>query len=83
MSQAVQTPDQDLMVLADVVTLWVASRAAPKEFWSLREALIWANAHADKARLTLFRPPSEDVGAIWIKPDQIERLALHLTARAA
>lgn len=81
MSQA--TPDQELTRLADLVTLWVASRPAPKEFWSLREALIWANARADKAHLTLFRPPSEDAGAIWIKPDQIERLARGLSAKAA
>lgn len=77
------TPDEDLMRAADVVTLWVASRPAPKEFWSLREALAWANAHADRALITLFRPPSEQAGAVWIKPDQIERLARGIGALAA
>lgn len=83
MTEVHPTPDEDLVPVADLVTLWVASRPAPKEFWSLREALAWANGHVEKSRITLFRPPCKGTAAIWIKPDQIERLAHGLAARAA
>jgi hypothetical protein len=75
--------DEDLIAQSDVVTIWVACPPAPKDTWSLVEALAWATAHHESDRITLFRPPGTDGGAAWIAPEQIRRLALLLHPEAA
>lgn len=59
----------------DRVTLWVANLAAPKDIWSLREAVMWADTHPDRARIVLFRPPGAGERAIWLDTVQINALA--------
>lgn len=75
--------DDDLLAVADTVTIWVACPAAPRDIWSLAEALAWAVAHPRSAKITLFRPPAMDHRAAWLKPDQIARLAAALAKRTA
>ena len=70
-------PEQELLDVFDVTTIWVASPKAPKDCWTLREAVVWAMAHPARDRITLFRPPSAERGAAWIKPEQLQRLADH------
>ena len=76
-------PDEDLLAIADKVTVWVASPPAPKDVWSLADAVGWAMSHPRRATITLFRPPAADARAAWVKPDQIERLAVALASRRA
>lgn len=71
-------PDDDLLLAADTVTIWVACPPAPKDVWSLAEAVAWAMNHPMSAKVTLFRPPALDDRAVWIKPEQIARLAVAL-----
>lgn len=76
-------PDDDLLLVADKVTIWVACPAAPKDVWSLAEAVAWAMSHPLSAKITLFRPSDSDHRAAWVKPDQIARLGAALTKRRA
>lgn len=71
-------PDAELIEDADAVTVWVAGLHAPADVWSLREAIAWAMAQADREKITLFRPPAKTLRAAWVKFDQFERLALVL-----
>lgn len=75
--------DEDLLAAADKVTVWVARPAAPKDVWSLAEAVAWAMRHPLRDKITLFRPPASDLRAAWVNPDQIERLAAALAGRQA
>lgn len=72
-------PDDELLAVADVVTVWVATPEAPTDFWSLTEAIAWVMRQPERAKITLFRPPDREARAAWLKPDQIERLAFALT----
>lgn len=76
-------PDDELAVAADKVTVWVASPPAPRDVWSLADAVAWAMESPDRNRITLFRPPSADLCAAWVKADQIERIAILLAGRQA
>jgi hypothetical protein len=76
-------PDDDLLLAADKVTIWVACPAAPRDVWSLAEAVAWAASQPLSAKITLFRPPDPDHRAAWIKPEQIARLAIALGNRLA
>lgn len=71
-------PDEELLAVADVVTVWVATPDAPTDFWSLADAIAWVARQPNRAKITLFRPPDADVRAAWLRPDQIERLVLAL-----
>lgn len=73
-------PDEELLAVADVVTVWVATPDAPTDFWSLAEAIAWVTRQPNRAKITLFRPPDADFRAAWLKADQIERLVLALTS---
>lgn len=76
-------PDADLRKLADKVTIWVAAPMAPKDVWSLREAIAWAMAAPNADTITLHRPSRDDEPAAWLKPDQIARLWHSLSASRA
>ncbi len=71
--------DGDLIAAADTVTVWVATKDAPTDVWSLAEAVAWVMRQPDRARITLFRPPGDGARAVWLGPEQIERLAFALT----
>lgn len=71
-------PDDELIEVADVVTIWVAKGDAPTDVWSLAEAVAWTMAQPDRHNLSLFRPPDRQVRAAWVDFDQIERLAFAL-----
>jgi hypothetical protein len=72
--------DEDLLAVADDVTVWVATPDAPTDCWSLREAVAWVMSRDERASVTLFRPPGEDMRAAWVKAEQIQRLAELLRA---
>jgi hypothetical protein len=76
-------PDEELLAVADVVTVWVATPDAPSDMWSLGEAVAWVMRQPNRATMTLFRPPGDGVCAAWLKFDQIERLALVLAPDVA
>jgi len=65
-------PDDELTRDADRVTIWIASPPAPRDVWSLRDALCWA---AGRGPVTLHRPSREDRPAAWVDPEQVARLA--------
>jgi len=67
--------DEDLLAVADDVTVWVATPDAPTDCWSLREAVSWVMAREERANVTLFRPPGSHMRAAWVRPEQIQRLA--------
>lgn len=71
-------PDDDLLAVSDVVTIWVASLQAPTDMWSLAEAISWVVRQPNPKQLTLFRPPGAGVRAAWVEFEQIERLAFAL-----
>jgi hypothetical protein len=71
-------PDDELLAVADVVTIWVATPDAPTDMWSLTDAIVWVMGRKDRERISLFRPPDKNVRAAWVTPEQIERLALSL-----
>lgn len=71
-------PDEELLAVADVVTVWVATPDAPTDFWSLADAIAWVTRQPNRAKITLFRPPDKSLRAAWVKFDQIERLAFAL-----
>lgn len=73
----------ELLTATEKVTVWVASPPAPKDVWSLADAVSWAMSHPQRDTITLFRPPAADVRAAWVKPDQIARLAAALGSRLA
>jgi hypothetical protein len=75
-------PDDELLSVAEMVTVWVATPDAPADVWSLAEAVAWIMRQPEREKITLFRPPAKDLRAAWVKPDQIERLARALTADA-
>jgi hypothetical protein len=68
-------PDDELLASADMATVWVATPDAPADVWSLSEAIAWTMQQPNRDRITLFRAPAKDLRAVWLKPDQIERLA--------
>ena len=76
-------PDDELLQHADQVTIWVASVKAPRDIWSLREAIAWVNASPEAGKIGLHRPAREGVRAAWLKPDQIERLSAALCESVA
>lgn len=76
-------PDHELAAAADKVTVWVASPPGPRDVWALADAVAWAMESPDRNRITLFRPPSIDMRAAWVKADQIERIAILLAGRQA
>jgi hypothetical protein len=76
-------PDDELIAVADVVTVWVATQGAPTDFWSLAEAVAWVMRQPDRARITLLRPPDKNSRAAWLNPVQIERLAFALAPEPA
>lgn len=65
-------PDDELLGDADRVTIWVASRPAPKDVWSLREAAIWASA---RPGVTLHRPARDGRPPIWLDAEQVLRVS--------
>jgi hypothetical protein len=65
-------PDEDLVKDADRVTIWIASPPAPKDVWSLREAVRWAS---ERGAVTLHRPSRDDAPSAWVGPDQVTRLS--------
>ena len=67
--------DEALLEVADDVTVWIATPDAPTDCWSLRDAVLWVMSRADRANVTLFRPPGKDVRAAWVRHEQIRRLA--------
>lgn len=76
-------PVADLLAAVNRVTVWVARPPAPKDVWSLAEAIAWAMRQPLRGKITLFRPPASDLRAAWVNPDQIERLAAALASRQA
>lgn len=80
---ATTLPDHDLIACAHVVTLWMANRGAPADFWSLADAVAWVMRQPDRSTITLFRPPAKAVRAAWLKPEQIARLAVAFVPQPA
>jgi hypothetical protein len=80
---ATTIPDRELLEAADVVTVWVAAPPAPRDIWSLADAVAWVMRQPNCAKISLFRPPGGGVRAAWIEFAQIERLASALAATAA
>lgn len=64
-------PDEELLGDADRVTIWVASRPAPKDVWSLRDAAAWA---AERPGVTLHRPARDGRPPIWLDAEQVRRV---------
>jgi hypothetical protein len=75
--------ENELVADADRITIWIANIRAPKDIWSLREAIGWALKHPDRARISLHRPSHNDRAPLWIDAEQIERLAVLIKAPGA
>jgi hypothetical protein len=68
-------PEQRLIAWADTVAIWVANGPAPKDVWSLREAIAWVESQPNKAGIRLFCPDDPTHRSVWLSPDQIARLS--------
>lgn len=67
--------DEEALAAADRVDLWIASVPAPKDTWTLAEAVRWALVHPKRETISLFRPPGGGTRAAWVHPAQMCRLA--------
>lgn len=68
-------PDEELLAVAEDITVWVATPDAPADIWSLKDAIAWVMRQPNRAKITLFRPPAKNLRAAWLRPEQIERLS--------
>lgn len=74
--------DQQILASADAVKIWVANRPAPKDVWSLREAIAWARSQPSAESVRLFCPGGSGQPSIWLSGDEIIRLAQALGCEA-
>jgi hypothetical protein len=75
--------DAELVAIADRLDWWVPNRPDVPRMRTLREAIEEALARDDFERATLFRAGGFGAPAVWLKADDIRRLANLCRAAAA
>ena len=74
--------DDELLARADIVDCWTPSWPGPHPMCTLREAVAWAAAR-NEAHVSLFLAGAPGSPAVWLKGDDISRLAAQINAIAA
>ncbi len=67
--------DAELVAIADRMDWWIPSWQAAHRMQTLRDAMAEAMARPDFQKVTLFRAGGFGAPAVWLKADDILRLA--------
>lgn len=74
--------DEEAAQCFELVDVWVACPPAPKEVWSLAEALRWATTQSGDVKVSLYRPPGGAFPSAWLSFEQVCRLVRVLDGSA-